>query len=252
MPWVDTLLRDANARLDVPLRARYDVLRELRGDVEALVARLVAEGVPPAQAEARALDLLHPGPEAMAALAEIHRPLSGRLALLLGQRAVDLLEGVGPLVMAGLAFSAPVSVLLGSGRLPFWAVAPLAVLGVGLVANPVREGLRWWLHRGARAPGLRLGVRVQVGGVLLALVWGGLATAWSGYRAAEGWAVEAPTPWEVVGHVAQALLLVGLALAVAVMGVFGAVALAQGLRVARGLEVELDELLREADSNDRR
>lgn len=251
MPSVDGLLRDLNARLDVSPRRRPDILREVRGDIEALVARLVAEGVPEAQAEARAVALLHPGAEAAAALGEVHRSLSGRLTRRLGDRVVRGAEHLATVAMAGLALWAPVAALREPLRLVPWATVPLLALGALLVANPTRVAIGWWLRAECDARALAASARLQGVGVGLAVLWAALVTVGQGYGATAVWAVVPPTVGEVADWVAWALALHALALGVAILGVFGALALAHALWTAKGLEVELGELLSDSRTSER-
>ena len=50
----NALLRDLNARLNLPSRVRSDVLREVRDDLRDMVAVLVGQGMSPEEAERRA------------------------------------------------------------------------------------------------------------------------------------------------------------------------------------------------------
>jgi len=248
----DRVLQDLNRSLDVPARVRADVLREVREDLRDLVDRLVAEGVPAAEAEARALRLLEPGPEATAMLVHVHRAPAGRIRDVLGDRADHRVEWVGTVGLAGLAVWAPMPPLLLSGRVPWWAGAPLVALGVLLVANLTREALRWWLRRDAEVARLRWSATVQGAGVVLVLVWGALAVALDAYRTAGAWSVTPPGVSEVAAWLSRALTLQALSLGIAMLGVFGALALGQALVAARRLDTELKELLHGADSNNGR
>lgn len=64
----NALLRDLNARLNLPSRVRSDALREVRDDLRDMVAVLVGQGMSPEEAERRAVTLLHPGDDAVQGL----------------------------------------------------------------------------------------------------------------------------------------------------------------------------------------
>jgi hypothetical protein len=245
----NALLRELNARLNLPPRARSDVLREVREDLQDMVAVLVAQGVSREDAERRAVRLLQPGAEAVEDLAAVHRSPYGQLSGRLGHEVARGMERAAVLAMAGLAAGAPVPALVLAGRMPVWAVAPLLVLAGVMVANLTRETLRWWVRREQDVRALARAALLQGATVGLAVSWGALATATEVYLAAAAWEVAAPSSLAVAAWVSQVLALPALTLGVAMLGVFGSLALMQALWHAGKLEGELAELLRSSDFN---
>jgi hypothetical protein len=245
----DALLRELDARLNLPSRARSDVLREVREDLHDMVNVLVGQGMSREDAERRAVTLLQPGDEAVQGLAAVHRSPYGHLSARLGNGVARGTERAAVLAMAGLAAAAPVPALVLAGRLPVWAAAPLLVLAGVMAANLTRETLRWWVRREQDVRALAHAASLQGAMVGLAVSWGALATATEVYLAAAAWEVAAPSSMAVAAWVSRVLALPALTLGVAMLGVFGALALMQAIWHARNLEGELAELLRSSDFN---
>lgn len=246
----DALLRDLNDRLNVPSRARSHVLREVRADLQDMVDALVGRGMSREAAEQRAVTLLHPGNDAVQELAAVHRSPYGRLSARLGQNVAGGLEHAAVLAMAGLAASAPVPALVLAARMPVWAALPLLVLAGIMAAILTRETLRWWVRREQDVRALAHAAVVQAATVGLAVSWGAFAAATDAYLAAATWEGVVPTPPEWAAWVSRVMTLLALSLGVAMLGVFGSLALMQALWHARNLEGELAELLHSSDSNE--
>lgn len=249
MPSAEGLLRDLYARLNLPSRARSDVLREVHDDLRDMVDLLVGQGMSREDAERRAVTLLHPGDDAVKALAAVHRSPYGHLSVRLGQRVVQGAEDGAVLAMAGLAAVAPVPALILAGRLTVWAALPLLVLAGVMAANLARETIRWWVRREQDVRALAHAAVVQGAMVGLAVTWGALATSIEAYAATAAWEARAPMLGELSAWVSGLLTLLALTLGVAMLGVFGSLALMQALWHARNLEGELSELLHSSDHN---
>ena len=243
----DALLRELNARLNLPSRARSDVLREVRDDLQDMVDALVGEGMSRENAERRAVTLLEPGDEAVHDLATVHRSPYGHLTARLGHGVAGGMERAAVLAMAGLAAAAPVPALLLTGSMPVWAALPLLVLAGVMTANLTRETLRWWLRRDQDVRALVHAAVLQGAAVGLTVSWGAFAAATDAYLAAAGWEVTAPSPPALAAWVSRVMTLLALTLGVAMLGVFGSLALMQALWQAQNLEGELAELLHSSD-----
>jgi len=243
----NALLRDLNARLNLPSRVRSDVLREVRDDLRDMVAVLVGQGMSPEEAERRAVTLLHPGDDAVQGLAAVHRSPHEQLSVRLGHEVVRGMGRAAVLAMAGLAAAAPVPALILAGWMPVWAALPLLVLAGVMAANLTRETLRWWVRREQDVRALAHAAVVQGATVGLAVSWGAFATATDAYIAAARWEVFAPSSLALAAWVSRVMTLMALTLGVAMLGVFGSLALMQALWHARNLEGELAELLHSSD-----
>lgn len=244
MPSDDLRLRELDARLTMPARARRDLIREVRDDLHDLVDVMVARGMPREAALERALALLHPGEGAAAELSALHRSPHARLAERVGAGVAGAAERVAVLALALLAATAPLPALLGVADLPTWAAFPLLALAGTLVAILVREGIRWWVHRDPDVHRLAPAAALLAGGALLAVAWGAFATATEAWIAVRSWPSGAPSVPQMAGAVARLFHLAALSLGVAILGLFGSAALLQGLGSAQDLEAELARLLR--------
>jgi len=238
------VLRDLNARLDLPARRRALLLRELRADFEDLVATLEAEGLTPEAAEARALELLSPTEEDAGALAGLHRSSYARIAERLAPGHVRLIERAGIGAMAALAALAPVMAVAYSTRL-----APLTLVVLGCVALPLFAHLAWQAFRivvrgDADAASLARAGTIQAGLVGLTVAAGALVVVTEAYVAAAalstGGGIEVGG---VVGAMTRCADAAALTLGLTILGVFGALALHQWHVAARAVEEELIALL---------
>lgn len=239
-----SVLRDLNARLDLPARRRALLLRELRADFEDLVATLEAEGLSGEAAQARALEMLSPTPEDAGALTGLHRSRYARIVERLGPGHVRLLERVGIGTMAALAALAPVLAVAYSTRL-----APMTLVVLGSVAVPLFAHLAWQAFRivvrdDADAASLARAGTIQAGLVGLTVAAGALAVVTEAYSVAAAWSTHGVME---VGGVAGALTrcadAAALTLGLTILGVFGALALHQWHTAARDVEEELVALL---------
>lgn len=245
----EVLLQDLNARLDLPPRARIQVLREVRDDLEAMVHLLVEQGVSRQTAEQRAIVLLRPGDQAIEELAAVHRSPFGRLAVRFGHAAAGNIERAAVLAMASLAAAAPLAALLLAGSQPAWATIPLLILAGVMAAVLTHETLRWWARREQDVRALVHAAGVQAATVGLTLTWGLLAVAMEAYVAAATWEVVPPAPQALAAWASRVANLLALTLGVAMLGVFGSVALIQAVWQARHLQGELSELLHPSAPN---
>lgn len=245
----EVLLQDLNARLDLPPRSRVQMLREVRDDLEAMVDLLVEQGVTRQTAEQRAIALLCPGDKAIEELAAVHRSPFGRLAGRLGHAAASNIERAAVLTMASLAAAAPLSALVLGGSQPAWATLPLLILAGVMAAVLAHESFRWWARREQDVRALVHAAGIQAATVGLTLAWGFLAAALEGYVAAGTWELVPPSPQTLAAWASRVANLLALTLGVAMLGVFGSLALLQALWQARNLEGELSELLNSSDLN---
>lgn len=245
----EVLLRDLNARLDLPPRARVQVLREVRDDLEAMVDLLVEQGVSRRVAEQRALALLRPGDEAIEELAAVHLSPFGQLAARLGHVTASNIERAAVIALAGLAAVAPLPALILGGPQPAWATLPLLMLAGVMAALLTRETLRWWARGEQDVRALAHAAGVQAAAVGLTLAWGGLVAVMDAYVAAGTWEMIPPSPQMLAAWASRLTTLLALSLGVAMLGVFGSLALMQALWQARNLETELTELLHSSHFN---
>lgn len=151
-------VRAATDGLSVPPRARVRILEELAGDLEDLYAALRATGLSEREARRRAERLLAPRPEALNALAGVHRPVWARFG---GTGAVE--RGFVALLFGGMVWLSWMAVAragLRTGML-FVPIAAIAVAGAGLA---LRKAVRiWGLGESSPAP-----VRAGAGDLLVA------------------------------------------------------------------------------------
>jgi len=142
-------LRDVERALALPLPRRVRILRELEFDLEEFRNRLVADGLPLEEANARALEALAPDRHALQELDRVHAPLYTRIARRFGGHRVRVAERTA-LVLATLAVllleAAPlVRADLLRAPSPFlWVVLGVgAVLGATIVATAFRMWIKW-------------------------------------------------------------------------------------------------------------
>lgn len=244
MPTRDELLRELRRRVQLPAAEHAALLREVRGDLEGMVALLELQGHARAEARARALAALAPSEEALAALAQVHRPLYRRLTAGVAQGRLRLAEVSAVVAMAVLAALAPVVPLVQGGRLPPLPAGTLSVCAGLLLANMGWYAFRGFVRRDADVEDLERGGRTQAGLVGLALSAGSLALAVHVWQVAGAWQRGPGSSGpEALRLVAEASTATAFMLGVAILGVFGALALLQGIMVARDIERELGELV---------
>ncbi len=240
----ESVLRDLNARLDLPARRRALLLRELRADFEDLVATLVAEGLSPEAAHTRAVQMLAPTDDDVGALAGLHRPPYARLVARVGPGRARTLERVGIGAMAALAVSAPVLALARTAMLSPLTLTVLGCVALLLVANLAWQAFRIVVGGDADAASLARAGAIHAGLVVLTVAAGALTVAIEAYATAGAWATRAAGGALDVGMaVARCANAAALTLGLTVLGVFGALALLQWHMSARSVEEELRALL---------
>lgn len=143
---IGDVLEGVSSRTAVPYRRRREFLRELQHDVESLTDDLRAEGLPYAEAKARARALLLPDPDSLDRWTEVHEPAYARIRRRLDERRLRRFErGVFGGVVA-------TSTLLGVGLLsrievfrdPSPFLVPLVVLGGLLFATCLHHAVLLW------------------------------------------------------------------------------------------------------------
>jgi hypothetical protein len=236
------IVREVDAGLDLPVRRRVALLRELRSDFDDLVATLEAAGATPEAARLRALTLLVPTACEMGALADLHRPAYARLAGRLPSRHPGAIELVGVCGMVAVATFALLLTLTEVAGLSQWAGVALGCVGAVVLAHIAWQVFRFMVRQDANAAELARAVTTQAGLVGLTLAVGGLATIAEGYAAAGSWAA---------GHVfggltstlARCAETAALTLSIVALGAFGAAAMFQAYLSTREAEEELGLLL---------
>jgi hypothetical protein len=131
----DDLLARLERELDVPYPARQDVLRELRGELEAAYLALRARGVPSAEAAVRAAQELELDSPALAALADVHASSIKRAMSRLPRDAREWVEWAVPataiaLPVLTLGDQVPVAHYLRDGGMPVWLVIAVGALAL--------------------------------------------------------------------------------------------------------------------------
>ena len=244
MPSAESVFRELNARLDLPARRRAELLRELRADFDDLVGTLVAEGLSPEAAQARALQMLAPTEEEAGTLSGLHRSGYARLVGAIQPRWVRVLERTGIGAMAALAVFAPTWALARGSGLPLLALAALGGVAVLVVVNLAWQAFRIVVRGDATAADLVRAGTVQAGLVVLTLTTGAGAVATEVYMAASAWERAGEIGVQaVVGVLMVSADTAALALGLTTLAVFGALALVQWHLSAKNLEEELDALL---------
>lgn len=170
------ILRTLERELATPIPDRVRILRELEHDLEGLQARYVAAGMPPAEAEARALEALVPDLGSLHELGRLHTPLYGRLTEGVAEERLRLAERTSfalatAFVLLFEAMAVLRSDLLGDPSPFLW---PVLLLGGLLGALIVAKAFELWIKRDHRAPARGLGAILGVAALTLAV---GLAGA---------------------------------------------------------------------------
>jgi hypothetical protein len=172
MPRLEEALRRAAASLDLPQPERTRILEEIAADLEELRAELVRRGVPEAEAEARAVELLAPSEVAVRALVDLHEPLYRTLARRFSPSLMRRSERVGVLLVTVGAIAAAVLPMARSGlpRDPSPFIIPIFALLAGVLALAARKAIQLWVV-GAHEPArLRTGMRPLLATSALAVV----------------------------------------------------------------------------------
>lgn len=132
------LLREVGRGLRMPLPTQTRILRELEGDLQALTAQLVAEGMEPADARSRAMEALVPDTQTASALGRIHQTWYRKITERLPQDRVLRLERHTLKVCTALLLAVEGVLLVGTDLLAYasvflWPVLALGSLNVALV-----------------------------------------------------------------------------------------------------------------------
>lgn len=171
MPRLDEALRSAAERLDLPQPDRARILEEIAADLEELRAELVRRGVPEAEAEERAVELLAPSDVAVRALVGVHEPLYRALTRRFSPSVMRRSERAAILVVTVGALAAAVVPMARGGlpRDPSPFLIPIFALLAGVLALAGRKAMQLWLE-GDHEPGrLRSGMRPLLGASGLAV-----------------------------------------------------------------------------------
>jgi hypothetical protein len=170
-------LARVSAALSAPLPARTRIVHELCGDLHELTERLVAEGVPPAEARRRAADALVPDDETLRRLDHVHASWYARLTRSRDARRLRRAERAALLACFAALLLVETAALLQTDvlryRSPFlW---PVLVLGSVVVLAVLAKAFELWVKRDHRA--LRRGLRalLVLAGVTLGVA---LAGSW--------------------------------------------------------------------------
>lgn len=246
-----SIFRELNERLDLPARRRALLLRELRADLEDLAATLVAEGVAPDVARARAVEMLAPDADDARILTGMHRSFYARMVEGLRPARVQLVERGSIGAMAALAVLAPVLALASSSTLPAGTLTVLGVTAALLLANLAWQAFRIVVRDDADAGSLAWAGMVQAALLGLTLSAGTLAMVVDAGRTLSSWeASGGATATEIVATMSRCAETAALILGLTILGVFGALALLQWHLSARTVEEELQALLSPAVNSD--
>jgi len=168
-------LRELERELQAPIPDRLRILRELEFDLEELRAALLADGVPPEEAERRATEALVPDPHTLAVLDRLHAPLYRRLTrgmreerLRLIERSLLVIATVG--VLAGGTTGLFRARLLVDPSPYFW---PVLGLGALLLATAGSKVFEVWIKRDHRVPARGLGAILGLSAAVLLAGFGG-------------------------------------------------------------------------------
>lgn len=238
----ETVLRDVDARLDLPARRRVLLLRELRADFEDLVATLVAEGCAPESARVRALALLAPTVDDLGALTALHRPAYAHLAARVPSRLARAIELSGVGGMAVLAAALPLITLGSTAGLPWHAGVAMGAVAAVIVGHLGWHAFRIFVREDADAAGLVQAGTTQAALIGLALSVGASVTGLEAW-ASMGRLAAGSSLTELAEALAICTAIAALALAIGMLGLFGAAALAHAYLSTLGIEEELGRLL---------
>jgi hypothetical protein len=160
MPRFDEALRAAATSLDLPQPDRARILEEIAVDLEDLRAELVRRGVSPADAEARAVELLVPSDVAARALVEVHEPLYRSLARRFSPSVMRRWERLGLAAITVTAVAAVAVPLATSGVLrdPSPFLVPILALLAGMLAVAGRKAIQLFVEQDHTPELLRSGM----------------------------------------------------------------------------------------------
>ncbi|MEX2374257.1 MAG: hypothetical protein WD942_01560 [Dehalococcoidia bacterium] len=238
---VDSRLQAVDQHLDLPVRRKVVLLRELRGDLDGMEATLQAQGFSSDDAHALAFQLLGPTRDAMADLVSLHSPWYPRLTRLIPSRSVRILEGIGIGGMAILAVLAPLQAYTRVTDLPTWVAGALGTLAVVVAAHLMWCAFRVLIREDADAASLVRAGATQTGLLALTLSVGATAVAVEAFlgagRGLDGDVVR------TARAVASSAETAALALGIGMLGLFGTWAVFEAHLLARDAEEEHRRLL---------
>ncbi len=179
------VLREVERGLPVPIPERVRILRELEFDLEELRKRLMADGLSPEQARARALEALVPDRIALRALGRLHSPLYRRLTRHVGDANLRMLERSALVTATAAVLLVEARVLIRADLLrdPSPFLWPVLGFGALLFAAIVDKAFELWIKRDHRTPEHGLGGILALAGATLMV--GLLGVLFDFYRLAE-------------------------------------------------------------------
>jgi hypothetical protein len=226
-------------RLDVPYPARALLLEELAGDLELAYEARRKEGLAEAEAREAALKELELGPEALASLAEIHRPAARRLLARLPARVRDWLEALwvalpfAALVIM-LATQVPLILFLREGGFTMYLILALGVTALFL---EIHRFFLWFVLRDHSPGSLKKNTALPLYLAAAALGQGISGTALNLYVVLRRWNENALPADSALTGLRESLTCVILAATLATMVVLAHGMLSAGLRVILAPEV---------------
>lgn len=248
MHTAESRLRAADRSLDLPVRRKVVLLRELRGDLEDLEATLQDEGWSHEEARALASKLLTPTDDALADLVALHRPWYARLTRPIPSRSARILEGIGVGGMAVLAVLTPLLTFARVTSLHARTAGALATLAVIVTAHLAWCAFRVLIREDADAAGLVRAGATQAGLLALTVGVGATAVALEAFLAAgPGFSGDVVGIARVVATCAETA---ALALGIGMLGLFGTCAVFWAHLLARELEEEYRRLLEDTATTD--
>jgi len=172
------VLWEVGKGLTMPLPDQVHLLHELDADLEALTARLMADGISAEEARRRATEALVPDAETLQALERLHQPLYARVTGRLNEDRLRRLERgslalATAFVVAGSAL-ALVRADLATTASPFqW---PVMAIGYVVFAAMSAKAFEIWIKRDHRAPRRGLSGILVLSGVALLVGTAGALT----------------------------------------------------------------------------
>jgi hypothetical protein len=163
-------LRSLDQELQVPIRERLRILRELESDLEELYGLLVAQGVAPDDARRRAVEALVPAGQSLAELSWLHAPLYWRMTRNITDSRLKVYERT-VLVLATLSVVLVETLMLLrldllSDASPFmW---PVLVLSGILTATLTMKTFTLWIKGDHQEPDRGLGATLVMSGIVVA------------------------------------------------------------------------------------
>lgn len=140
-------LREIEGKLTVPIQDRIRILRELEFDLEELQDRLVAQGVPPEEAQSRAVEALVPEGIALEELGELHTPLYRRITHRFSDHHLRIVERSALALVSGSVLFAETLLLTRVDLLtdPSPFLWPVLGLGAVLLSAVLARGFQLWI-----------------------------------------------------------------------------------------------------------